>query len=83
MQQGKHTEYEKQLHDEMLNGLSNSGSSPPTQPQQETEGTQQSGIVNYSIDLLWCGNSNRNFILKVNFKRKAIMIFQAYLVIEK
>jgi len=42
MQQGKHTEYEKQLHDEMLNGLSNSGSSPPTQPQQETEETQQS-----------------------------------------
>ena len=31
MQQGKHTDYEKMLHDEMLSGMDNA-SSPPSQP---------------------------------------------------
>jgi CCR4-NOT transcription complex subunit 4 len=35
MQQGKHTEYEKQLHDDMLSGLGNA--TPPTQPPEIEE----------------------------------------------
>ena len=46
MQQGKHTDYEKQLHDDMIAGLSNTpaGESPPS-PQQSIEQERDRGEI--------------------------------------
>ena len=70
MQQGKHTDYEKQLHEEMLSGLANSNpvssQPPPPEPQDPPPGKKNDYAVHGGVHIVKFSERKRAWYTYIN-----------------